>query len=207
MLRQGLIDLYAEKEREIAERIREFAQLRGASEERIFYELCFCIMAAQTSGLKSWKVAELLRANDFFNNGSNPAPFLRQGYIRFHNTKVKQLLEAREKFAEVSRKLKEIKDVKELREWLIQNVKGLGMKEASHFLRNIGRAENLAILDRHILKNMKKYWIVETLPKTLTKKRYLELEEKFIEMAQRLKMKPAELDLLLWAKETGVVFK
>ena len=211
---QELRDFYSEKGAEISQRLQEFSKLRGASDERLFYELCFCIMAVQTSGVRSWKVAENLRENKFFEQGQSPEGFLREGYIRFHNNKSKHLLEMRTKFPEILGALKGaskgesgIKSIEEMREWLVQNVKGVGWKEASHFLRNIGRTRELAILDRHILRNMVRFGFADGMPKSLTKNKYLELEQSFINMASSLEMKPAELDLLLWAKETGFVFK
>ncbi|HIH65704.1 MAG TPA: N-glycosylase/DNA lyase [Nanoarchaeota archaeon] len=211
---QELINFYSEKKQEIKSRLQEFSKLRGASDERLFYELCFCIMAVQTSGVRSWKTAESLRRNKFFERGQRPEKFLREGYIRFHNNKSKHLLEMRAKFPEILRALKGassmasgIKSIEEMREWLVQNVKGVGWKEASHFLRNIGRTRELAILDRHILRNMVRFGFADGMPKSLTKNKYLELEQSFINMASSLEMKPAELDLLLWAKETGFVFK
>ena len=211
---QELINFYSEKKQEIKSRLQEFSKLRGASDERLFYELCFCIMAVQTSGVRSWKTAESLRRNKFFERGQRPEKFLREGYIRFHNNKSKHLLEMRAKFPEILRALKGassmasgIKSIEEMREWLVQNVKGVGWKEASHFLRNIGRTRELAILDRHILRNMARFGFARGIPKSLTKNKYLELEQSFIKMASSLEMKPAELDLLLWTRETGFVFK
>lgn len=204
---QELRDFYVKNGEEIRQRLTDFAELREASEEQLFYELCFCIMAVQTSGIKSWEVAKRLKEKNFLDNGTNPEKLLREGYIRFHNNKSQYLLEAREKFEEFMAKLNSEKDPKQMREWLAENVKGFGMKESSHFLRNIGRTQELAILDRHILRNMERYGFIEEIPKSLTKKKYLEIEQNFQEMAKTLKMKPAELDLLLWAKEVGVVFK
>ncbi len=211
---QELINFYSEKKQEIKSRLQEFSKLRGASDERLFYELCFCIMAVQTSGVRSWRTAESLRRNKFFERGQRPEKFLREGYIRFHNNKSKHLLEMRAKFPEILRALKGassmasgIKSIEEMREWLVQNVKGVGWKEDSHFLRNIGRTRELAILDRHILRNMNRFGFANGIPKSLTKNKYLELEQNFIKMAHKFEMKPAELDLLLWARETGFVFK
>ena len=100
------------------------------------------------------------------------------------------------------------KDPIELREWLVENIIGYGMKEASHFIRNIGFSKNqLAILDVHILKNLKEFGIIDDIPKSLTRKRYLEIEEKMKGFANRLGITLDELDLLLWSKETGIVFK
>ncbi len=198
---------YSAKKQEIRDRLKEFSRLRNASEERLFYELCFCIMAVQTSGVRSWKTAEKLRENKFFEQGASPEKFLREGYIRFHNNKSKHLLEMRSEFPEIAQALRGGKSVEEMREWLVQNVKGVGWKEASHFLRNTGHTGKLAILDRHILRNMHRFGFAEEIPKSLTRNKYLELEQNFIKMARELGMKPAELDLLLWAKETGFVFK
>ena len=87
------------------------------------------------------------------------------------------------------------------------NVKGIGLKEASHFLRNIGFGRDLAILDVHILKNMVKYGILKEIPKNISKARYLELESKLKRFAKKVNISMDELDLLFWASQTGMVFK
>ena len=93
------------------------------------------------------------------------------------------------------------------REWLVENVRGMSYKEASHFLRNIGQGEKLTILDRHILKNLKALNVIDKVPKSLSKKKYLEIEEKMMDFADRIKIPLDHLDLLLWYKETGEIFK
>ena len=112
----------------------------------------------------------------------------------------------REKYPELKNELEKIKDNKEKREFLVENVKGLGLKEAAHYLRNTGH-ENLAILDRHILKNLVKVNAIDELPKTLTKKKYFEIEDKFKEFTEKVKIPMDHLDLLFWSMETGEVFK
>ena len=82
----------------------------------------------------------------------------------------------------------------------------MGWKEASHFLRNIGH-RNLAILDRHILRNLVRAGVLHRLPKTLTAKRYLLIEEKFKDFAERMDIPMDELDLLFWSMETGEILK
>ena len=101
----------------------------------------------------------------------------------------------------------DIKDIVGSRNWFAKNVKGIGFKEASHFLRNIGFGRDLAILDVHILKNMIKYGIIKTRPKTITKLNYLELENKLRKFSQEVKIPMDELDLLFWSAETGEIFK
>ena len=88
----------------------------------------------------------------------------------------------------------------------MKNIKGLGYKEASHFMRNVGY-NNLAILDRHILNLMLEQGYLRAKPKTLTRKTYFEIEQKFKKIADGLRMSMAELDLYMWYMKTGEVLK
>jgi len=90
---------------------------------------------------------------------------------------------------------------------LVKSIKGIGYKEASHFLRNIGLGEDLAILDRHILKNLKLLGVIEKIPKSLSRKKYFEIEGKMYEFAKEIQIPIGCLDLLLWYKQTGEIFK
>lgn len=47
----------------------------------------------------------------------------------------------------------------DVRIWLVKNIPGIGPKQASMFLRNIGMSYDLAILDRHVLNYMSKLGI------------------------------------------------
>ena len=98
-------------------------------------------------------------------------------------------------------------NIAETREWLVSNVKGFGYKEASHFLRNIGFGSDIAILDRHILKNLKKHGVINEIPKTITKKNYFEIENRMRDFSKRSGIPMAHLDLLFWSNETGEIFK
>jgi len=98
-------------------------------------------------------------------------------------------------------------NILERRKWLAENVMGMGYKEASHFLRNVGFVEELAILDRHILKNMKIYGVIPELPKNISPKLYLELENKLMTFARQIKIPMGHLDFIFWYKETNNVFK
>jgi len=86
-------------------------------------------------------------------------------------------------------------------------VKGLGWKEASHFLRNVGYLD-IAILDRHIMSNMREYGLIPNEGvKGLTRRRYLEYERLLEEVARRVGISPGEMDLYLWYRKTGKVLK
>ena len=93
------------------------------------------------------------------------------------------------------------------REWLVENVKGFGYKEASHFLRNIGLGEDIAILDRHILRNLVHFGYLESVPGSIGRKVYLEIEEIMKDLANDLSVPLSHLDLLLWYREAGHIFK
>ncbi|PIU72052.1 N-glycosylase, partial [Candidatus Woesearchaeota archaeon CG06_land_8_20_14_3_00_33_13] len=133
---------------------------------------------------------------------------IRKNKHRFHNNKANYIVSARVHI-NIKDKIKKITKQKgehEAREWLVKNVKGLGYKEASHFLRNVGY-KSLAILDRHILSLMEESGFIKEKPKTLNKKNYFEIEEIFKKIAEILKMSCAELDLYMWYMKTGEVLK
>jgi N-glycosylase/DNA lyase len=88
----------------------------------------------------------------------------------------------------------------------VRNVRGLGWKEASHFLRNIGW-HDLAILDRHILRNLVRHGVLRSVPATLTRSRYLAIERKFRQFAGAVGISMDELDLLFWSRATGEILK
>src|SRR5207245_1248729 len=98
---------------------------------------------------------------------------------------------ARERFfpngtARLSETIDSFPSSKDVRAWLVREVHGLGLKEASHFLRNTGRGEDLAILDRHILRNLIHHGVLRRLPRTLTAKRYLEIEARMEQFSREV---------------------
>ena len=188
----------------IEKRIGEFREAGKGGEERWFSELCFCILTANYTAHGGIRIQNALGAEGFCNL---PHPELvarlKELGHRFYNMRGKFIVEARGK--KVKRELAG-KEQKEMREWLVENVKGLGWKEASHFLRNLGYFD-VAIIDRHILAILKKYGYISEMPKTLGKKRYLEIEQILDGIAKKAKMSQGELDLYLWYMKTGKVLK
>jgi N-glycosylase/DNA lyase len=96
----------------------------------------------------------------------------------------------------------------ERRDWLAQEkgIKGLGYKEASHFLRNIGLRGH-AILDKHVVRCLADLKIVENSRPPTTRGRYLDVEERLRRLAIELQVDFDELDLVLWSMKTGEVLK
>ena len=193
---------YEKRKDIIKKRLDDFSKI---SNDDLFYEGCFCLLTPQSSARQCWKAILILKEKDFLNKGVDPLNYLNNK-IRFHINKTKYLLEFKQKWLLIKEKLDEIKNDKELREFLVKNVKGYGYKESSHYLRNIGH-RNLAILDRHILKNLYKLNVINEIPKTLTPKKYFEIEQKFTEFSKKVNIPIDELDLLFWSHETGEVFK
>lgn len=198
--------LHASRREAIRRRLEEFRDV-GPSE--YFYELVYCLLTPQTSAENAGRAVDKLRELSFHELPVDPEPILRNHstYIRFHRTKSNHLLKLKEEFPIVLRSITPDIPPFELREWLVKNVKGLGYKEATHFLRNVGRNGGLAILDRHILRNLKHLGAIRSLPKTLSRKKYLSIEQQFMRFAGRFGIPLDELDLLFWSMETGVIRK
>ncbi len=185
-------------------RLREFKELGNGSNNEIFRELCFCILTANSSAEKCMKVQIDLGDQFLTLSESNLAKKLKELGYRFPNTRARYIVNAR-------RYKNSIKDVigmfydDELRGWLVENIKGIGYKEASHFLRNIGYAD-FAIIDFHIIDSLTKHKIIEK-PKGLTKGKYLDIEGLLRKIARKSNLNLAELDLYLWYLETGKILK
>ena len=191
---------YLKRKKEIKQRLIHFKQTNDH-----FYELCFCLLTPQSNAYKCDECITVLKENHFEDKEFAINKILAK-YTRFHNNKSKYLIRVKKDKNSLFAELNRIRNPIEKREFLIKNVKGLGLKEASHYLRNIGH-ENLAILDRHILKNLKKLNVIDQIPKSLTKAKYLEIEEKFKNFSKKINIPMDELDLLFWSMETGKVFK
>lgn len=186
-------------------RIKEFMENRSKPPTEIFKELCFCILTANFNAEKSIRIQSEI--GDGFLNLSEPilAEKLRALNHRYPEIRAKYIVEARKLINPLWRILNSSLDEKSIREWLVRNIKGIGYKEASHFLRNIGFM-NLAIIDFHIINVLLRYGLIEK-PRTLTRRRYLEIEGLLSEIAKKTGLSLGELDLYLWYMETGKVLK
>lgn len=182
--------------KQVEEKLKEFEKNSLLTPEEKFLELCFCILVANTSIEKTLEVWKKVGKGFLFLSENKLKEKLKELGYRFYN---------RAKYIVVDRKF--IKDLEVAvssenpREWLVKNIKGIGWKEASHFLRNLG-FKNFAILDRHVLKILAENKIINK-PKGLTKAFYLETEEKLRKIAEKLGISLAELDLYLFYLDTG----
>ena len=208
-----LQQVYSPVKKNIQTRLDEFENIwKEADEEVIYTELVFCLLTPQSKALSCWQAVTKLKEKDSLFKGSASQLSKDLDGVRFCNNKAKYLVEARKQFM-VNGKLTIINRLEnfntniEARDWLVNNIKGYGYKEASHFLRNIGLGENIAILDRHILKNLEKYNVIDEIPNSITPKKYLEIESQMSEFANLVNIPMEHLDLLFWYSETGKIFK
>ncbi len=204
---------YRSRKRKIRQRLLEFQAVWNGPDERIFAELAFCFCTPQSKAQSCWSAVSELQTSGLLYSGSLPE--IRKTLykkVRFHNNKSGYILHARDLFTEngklsIKKRLLELGMPYDMREWIVENVKGIGYKEASHFLRNIGFGKDIAILDRHILKNLHKHGAIKEVPKSMSPKRYKEIESRMREFCRKSRIPMDELDLLFWSEETGEVFK
>jgi N-glycosylase/DNA lyase len=178
----------------------------GRDRRKVFSELCFCILTANYTAEGGIRIQREIGEDFFKLNRLELAEKLRSLGYRYPETRAKYIVEARMLFDDVWRILKEEDEQTKIRRWLADNVRGIGFKEASHFLRNIGFS-NLAIIDKHVLRVLNRYGMIRSIPKTLSRGKYLEIEQTLSKIAIELKVSLAELDLYLWYIDTGKVLK
>ena len=106
------------------------------------------------------------------------------------------------------KRLRSFSDPFARRDWLAQEkqVKGLGYKEASHFLRNIG-VKGHAILDKHVMRCLAEMRVIDSAKPPSTRRKYLEVEQQLVAFARDVRIDFDELDLVLWSMKTGEVLK
>ncbi len=206
-----LYGLYNSIKDSITARLDSFKNLfYNACDYEIFREMAFCIFTPQSSAKSCWQAVLNLESKGLLTDGS-PSDIAKEiNIVRFRNNKSRYLVEARDKFfSKPGFKLfiENYDDKKKLRDHLRAEVKGWGLKESGHFLRNIGFGQDIAILDRHILKNMLIYKIIDEIPKNLSDKHYYTLEKNLLDFCESIKIPPDHIDILFWYKQTKEIFK
>ena len=188
-------------------RMNEFSEMGKKSNEELFKELCFCLMTANFSATGGIKIQNAI-GNEFASMPEEElAKQLAQLGHRFPNMRASFIVEARKHKNNIKKVLESFSLDSERRGWFAENVKGLGMKESSHFLRNIG-FKNVAIIDFHIVDLLSRFGLIEKPKnKSLTPKKYLEIENVLRVLAKETKTSLGELDLYLWYDETGKILK
>jgi len=210
---KAIRDIHRDHKEAIVKRLKEFDDVwKLGDESELFLELVFCLLTPQSKARICWETVQELVDAGLLETCDIDAIAERLRRVRFKNNKARYVVEAAKKFG--PRGESSLKDTingfdgtKEVRDWLVENVRGLGYKEASHFLRNIGLGKDLAILDRHVLKNILEIGIIDEIPTSLTRKRYIQIEDLMDGFACKIGIPLSHLDLVLWFRETGDMFK
>ncbi len=190
-------------------RLSEFRSFKNRPSKDWFSELCFCLMTANWKAREAMAIQQELCKGGFCDYSRDKlAEVLKKRGHRFWPQRADRICLARDHLDIKEKITKIVSDSGQVsaRDWLADNIVGLGYKEASHFLRNVGYLD-LAILDRHILGLMAGSGMIEEKPKSLTKKKYLQYEYILKGLADSLGMSQGELDLFLFYIKTGEVLK
>ena len=180
-------------------------------DERIFEELVFCICTANTSAVMGLKAVDSLRGHLMHASQSEMAEILTDAGYRYPQKRPVYIVHARDFLKEqigfdLKMHIESLSDHEQRREWFVKNIKGLGFKEASHFLRNIG-FKGYAILDKHIINSMHEFGALEKPEPPKNPKVYLQIEQKYKDFAHKIGIDMDELDLLLWSRKNGEILK
>ena len=189
----------------IQKRMTEFEALGKENSNEIFKELCFCFLTANFNAEGGIRIQKEIDDGFLVLSLEELSQKLKELGYRFPNARANFIFESRRYKDNIKGILDSIETDEEKREWIVKNIKGIGFKEASHFLRNIGH-KNVAIIDFHIVDLLVKNNLIEK-PKTITVKKYLEVEEILRKISEKTNTNLGELDLYLWYEETGKVLK
>jgi N-glycosylase/DNA lyase len=201
--------------REIRTRLGEFESIwREGTDARLWEELVYCIFTAGASARMGLRAVETIRP--FLKRGDREAmtrSLIKAGAHRYPNARPGYVVTTRNYLQEsfsmrLRDRLRDFRDRDERRDWLAKEprIKGLGYKEASHYLRNIG-FKGYAILDKHILRCLAEVDVVDSPKPPTTRRRYLEVESRMQAFAEEIKIDFDELDLVLWSMKTGEILK
>jgi len=203
------------RRKEIRARLTEFDQIwNSGSDARLWEEMVYCIFTAGSSATMGLTAVKAVRP--LLGNGSRAAitrALKKPPAYRFHNVRAAHVVTTREFLREnfsmrLRDRLRSLRDPTERRDWLAgtPGIKGLGYKEASHFLRNIG-FKGYGILDKHIVRCLADLGVIDSAKPPTSRTRYLESESRMKDFARDVGINFDELDLALWSMKTGKILK
>jgi N-glycosylase/DNA lyase len=178
---------------------------------RIWETFVFCILASQVTSEKARKACGRIMSHVPFFDSKTSFTRLEEQIIselkhkdirhRFPYSKARQIAHSWFAFAQVRDEFDEyllaFSSERQARQHVVATFPGLGMKQASMMLRDIGYSNKLAIIDTHILWYFAQSMNLET--SGVTTKQYLELEDRLIQQADRYRVEPNVLDAAIWA--------
>lgn len=191
----------------VKKRLKEFERFRKKGTKEIFEEMTYCVFAANSSATMATIALDLLKPILWSGTLKDYQKAVHKK-VRFYNIRSKYLHHNRQ-IIEQKKDFKEYLDSlnnKERREFIKENFKGFGMKEASHFLRNIGY-KGYTIIDKHVLNMMHEMNVLKTNKPPKNPEEYYKIENKIIKFAKEEDYDIDELDLALWSFKAGKVMR
>lgn len=211
-LKKELLSIYADNREEIDYRLKEFqSNFKNSGDEKIFRELCFCILSSGVGPRVAQKSLEAIR-DELWDGSDKEIAEMLQGIHKYPD-KVSYLTSTRDYLkAEYGFKLKKLirqfDDKNERRDFFAnnKNIKGLGYIQASHFLRNLG-FRGYSILDRNITNTLYEMGLTDSPKPHSSRKKYLETERILENFSNDLGISIDELDFVLWFRKQGYIPK
>ncbi|HEX5886427.1 MAG TPA: N-glycosylase/DNA lyase [Pyrinomonadaceae bacterium] len=212
---ERVVATHRARRKEIRKRLGEFEEVwRKGSDARLWEELAYCIFTAGASARMGLDSVDAVRPLLLEGEAEAMTAALKQaGAHRFPVARPQYIVITRNYFRAtfgmaLRKRLRSFRDPFERRDWLAQEkqVKGLGYKESSHFLRNIG-VKGHAILDKHVMRCLAEVGVIDSAKPPQTRKKYLEVEQALIRFAKEIRVDFDELDLVLWSMKTGEILK
>jgi N-glycosylase/DNA lyase len=204
---------YRAKRPQIVKRLAEFRAVQKKGDAAIFEELCYCILTAGSSAKMGMRTVNALR--DILHSGTEQELQQRAKAhrVRFWRLRPSYIVHTREYLRSACgsnlKKMIDSFDCRDARrDFFAKNkgIKGLGYKEASHFLRNIGYP-GYAILDKHILNSLREMGIIGKGMRPATREGYRAIEQRLERFSREIGIDMDHLDLLLWSRRTGEILK
>ena len=187
------------------------------TEEQLWEELICCVLSSQVKFELSQAVTQNLKYNGLldlkisgFLYEERLAVLLKTPVMvddrsvkyRFPNSKAKQIATAWKNIygngVTLRGMLDKFSEPSELRIALVKLVPGLGMKQASMYLRNVSNSFELAVIDSHVLKYMNVMCLVKKVPTTISKAQYLVKENMLTKYAEKFGYPVGCVDYAIW---------
>ncbi len=190
-----------------------------ATEERLLFELILAVLGSQNRYEVALRFSEEIQKNGFLKSQTKSVDELtieiqdilskalkidgKFTKYRFPNAKAKYIaydLLYLQSCGGLKSLLAQTDNKANVRAFFVKEVKGMGPKQSSHFLRNVGYSNEFAVLDVHILRYMHIQGIIEeTYTKAIgTLKQYERLESLLIDFLKYMKYPIGFVDQAIW---------
>ena len=198
---------YKNVEGEAKNKLNSFEKNKELSHRELLEEMAFCLFAANSSAKMGIKACELIR--EHLDSDLETLRGKVHKKVRFYNKRIEYYHYNREyiesNHEDFEKFLKKFESPLGLRAYINSNLKGFGMKESSHLLRNLGY-RGFAIIDKHVLSVTDEVFGVK-LEKPRNEKEYLLAESRLKEIALAHGFDFDVLDLAMWSYRTGEIIK